>query len=323
MGQGSLKTALERIKTWVLRSRRSSDTWLVTKGHILKPPFSIKGDTENDRLLVKLSGVNDSLTIKLNNVVASKFRDQLGIFLLDENKVVRDSHIIAPFSHHLQIILDAFPPNSRFSTEKLYSKVTWSGDQTRAQAHARRRWKELKYSYGFDLDWDGKMYWRGPSAVPVRESELRPDDNKLRKHFWARLAQESMRKEGDQLPHCASCGGRVISRGEEDVEVTFEGIGLIDHRRPVYQGGDDSLDNLQILCQTCNNLKNSTCRRCPYNFRCSNCIWAYPEMAGARRVTIHLDQELSDALAAKAKGKSLDSVVIDILNRAMFGGDVD
>lgn len=323
MDQGNLHIALERIRRWVLGSRRSPDTWFVTKAHILKPPFSVEGITENDCLLVTLSGVNDSMTVKLNNVVDSKFRAQLGIFLLDEDKVMHDFHIIAPFSRHLQIILDAFPPNSRFNTEELYSKVTWSGDPTRAQAHARRRWKELKYSYGFDLDWDGKMYWRGPSPVPVREPELRPDDNKLRKQFWAHLAQESMIKEGDQLPHCAYCGGRVISRGEENIRGTFEGIGLIDHRRPVYQGGDDSLDNLQILCQTCNNLKNSTCRRCPCNFKCSDCIWAYPEMAGARRVIIHLDQKLSDALTAKARGKSLDSVIIDILNHTMFEDSPD
>jgi len=323
MNQRDLHTALEHVRRWVLGSRRSPDTWLVTKGHILKPPFDVQGKFENSRLLVKLSGVNDSLIFGLNNVVGSKFRDQLGIFFLDENGVVRDSHIVAPFSHHLQLILDAFPPNSRFKTEELYSKITWSGDPTRAQAHARRRWKELKYSYGFDLDWDGKMYWRGHSPVPVREPELRPDDNKLRKQFWDHLAQESMRKEEDQLPHCAYCGGRVVSRAEEDIEATFEGIGLIDHRRPVYQGGDDSLDNLQILCQTCNNLKNSTCRHCPYNFRCNNCIWAYPEMTGLRRVTIHLDQKLSDALVARAKGKSLDSVIIDILNQNIPEGGLN
>jgi len=315
MNQRNLDTMLERLRRWVLESRRSPDTWLVTKGHILKPPFTIQGNTKYDFVQAKVSGVNDFLIVKLNDVVDSEFRDQLGIFLLDENGIVRDSHIFAPFSRHLQLILDAFPPDSRFKTEELYSKVTWSGDPTRAQAHARRRWKELKYSYGFDLDWDGKMYWRGPSPVPVREPALRPDDNKLRERFWAHLAQDSMSKEGDELPHCAYCGGRVASRDEDDVVVVAEGIGLIDHRRPVYQGGDDDLENLQIMCQTCNNLKNSTCRRCPFNFKCSDCIWAYPERAESRRLTIHLDQKLLDALTARAKGKSLDSVVMEILSR--------
>jgi hypothetical protein len=174
MTKKDLGVMTNRLRRWVLESRRSPDTWLVTKDHILKPPFSIKANDEKDFVQVKLTGVKDFLAIQMSDVIDSEFRDQLGIFLLDEDSVVRDSHILAPFSRHLQVILDAFPPNSRFKTEELYTKITWSGDSTRAQTHARRRWKELKYRYGFDLDRDSTIYWRGQSSL--RQARRRPSD---------------------------------------------------------------------------------------------------------------------------------------------------
>jgi hypothetical protein len=314
--QKELTEQHRQIQRWVLESHRRSDTWLVSKGCILKPPFKVEGKTEGSMLRVKVTGVNDALIIRCNKVVDSPFRDQLGLFFQDKSGAVRESCIVAPFARHFQLILDAFPPNSRFNSEELYAKVTWSEDSKRSQAHARRRWKELKYNYGFDLDWDGKMYWRGPSPVPIREPVLRPDDKRLREEYWAYLADQSCKKYNDISPHCEYCEAKVISRYEESPETEFAGIGLIDHRRPVAQGGDDSIQNLQILCQTCNNIKNSTCRKCPYGFHCDSCVWAYPETLKSRRLVLHLSPELTNALLTRSGSNNLESAVMEILTKA-------
>ncbi|MFC1981093.1 hypothetical protein ACFLVN_02485 [Chloroflexota bacterium] len=160
------------MQRWVLESRRSPDTWLVTKNHILKPPFKVEGKINGKILDVELSGSSDNIEIKLNSIVDSLYREQLGLFLLDSSDAISDFCVIAPFTRHRQLILEAFPPNSKFSSEALYAKVTRSDDSSRPQAHARRRWKELKYNYGFDLDFDGKMYWRGAINYHQRNLNL-------------------------------------------------------------------------------------------------------------------------------------------------------
>ena len=38
------KDGLDRIHRWVSGSRRDPSTWLITKGHILKPPYEVSGD---------------------------------------------------------------------------------------------------------------------------------------------------------------------------------------------------------------------------------------------------------------------------------------
>lgn len=312
----NLTNSYERLRKWVLNSRRDSRTWIVTLGHVLKPPFNVQRKLVDDLLQINISGSNESFDFSLNSLVDSEFRHELGLFLIDNQGALTESCIIAPFSRHLQVILEAFPPGSRFTTEELYAKVTWGEDATRAQAHARRRWKELKYDYGFDLDWDG-MYWRGSSEVPIRQPNLRPNDNKIRERYWSYLAEESSRINKDDFPHCAYCGIKVIYRGEDYDDTEPVSMGLIDHRRPVFQGGNDTIQNLQILCQTCNNIKNSTCRHCPYSFRCDRCEWAYPEKTDSKRVILHLDQDLLDKLLAHSTGSSVELTAIDILKREL------
>jgi hypothetical protein len=99
---------------------------------------------------------------------------------------------------------------------------------------------------------------------------------------------------------------------EQDVE--SDEMGLLDHRRPVFQGGDDTADNLQIFCQPCNNIKNTVCRRCPYNYNCDACSWAFPEKVRSRRVVLVLDQGMIDTLKTRY-GNNIESKVIEDLKR--------
>jgi len=48
-----------------------------------------------------------------------------------------------------------------------------------------------------------------------------------------------------------------------------------DHRQPRLRGGGNELQNLQPLCEQCNNLKSSACQGCRLN--CFTCPWAFPE----------------------------------------------
>lgn len=308
---------IQKVKEWVSGSRRHPDTWLVTKGHLITPRYTVNGEVGDKYLKLMISGSNDTISINCNRVVTSLYRDQLGLFLLNNDGVTIESYVIAPFTRHLQLILQAFPPNSRFSSEELYSKITRADNPKRPQAHARRRWKELKYDFGFDLDWDGNNYWRGPSNTPIKEPLIRPNDNKIKEHNWDPLANDSRKQNNDTLPHCEYCEARVIPRGQTDLGVDFDDLGLIDHRRPVFQGGDDDRSNLQILCQTCNNAKNSVCRKCPYDHRCNNCTWAYPARFKSTRLILHLEPSIIKILRTKSKSHDIHSIATEIIRKSV------
>ena len=242
---------------------------------------------------------NDSIQLSCNRIVLSRFRpNQVGFFMLDREGVVQRRRFVATLTNSYQRILASFPPGSKFKSSELYAKVTRTDGGN--QAHARRRWKELKYNYGFDVDStpDRQTYWRGDSNVPIRDPFPRPDDNKLRAVMLPLMPRTS-----DGEYECNNCGVLVqfatAGGGDDEVSDPFaprKSRGLLDHRRPILQGGDDALENLQVFCETCNNLKATTCNKCPYAFQCENCIWAYPEKARQNRVILTLDETTANAL---------------------------
>jgi hypothetical protein len=307
-----LQAQCQQANRWIRFSRRAGDTWLITTGHILKPPFTVNCQVQNNTAQITITGSNDSIKFTCNKIVVSPFRsNQISFFTIIDDVAV-SKRTIAGLSKSYQEMLNAFSLGETVDSDTLYSRIV-RDDGTEAR-HARRRWQELEQDYGFDVGSNpsNSTYWMGESETPIKDPELRPNDKKIGQAYWGELADSSKTFHNDTLPHCSYCDARVISK-EEETDQEFESVGLLDHRRPFAQAGDDSIDNLQIFCQTCNNRKNSVCRKCPYGFKCDSCIWAYPEKVRDRRIILHLDPETTTCLRAIVGGKNLEDVVTELI----------
>ena len=302
------------VKEKIEKNRRDPQTAIITTGHIIKAPFNVSFTINNNFLQLTIKGQNDEVTLKCNKVVISKFRpDQISFLTFDQYNKLSQQRTVAFLTPAFLRILDSFPPGSIFSTEELYAKIrTRDGE---SQRHARRRWKELKYDYGFDVDRNeaDQKYWRGHSVNPIKDPVVRPKDDLLQKAYLLVLAKESINNNSSNgLPTCNYCNIKVRFTKHPDFEGDTEEVGLLDHRRPVFQGGDDTLDNLQIFCQTCNNKKNSTCRACPHDYKCDTCMFAYPEKYKSRRIVLFLEPHIIASLQKKSDG-DLENFIVNKL----------
>ena len=68
-------------------------------------------------------------------------------------------------------------------------------------------------------------------AVPLINQPVAP------KRVTGRKLQERRKQLWLKNPHCANCG-RLVTMGEFD----------LDHTTPLHQGGSDTKDNWQVLC---------------------------------------------------------------------------
>ena len=117
-----------------------------------------------------------------------------------------------------------------------------------------RRVRELQGEEGFTaIRKEGTQYQLQSLEVgPKREPRT-----KLGRREWNRLRE----KHGY---NCASCGDQ-----EPDVNLSP------DHKIPRSRGGSNEEDNLQPLCEQCNNAKSHACRGC--TLKCHVCSWAFPD----------------------------------------------
>lgn len=76
-----------------------------------------------------------------------------------------------------------------------------------------------------------------------------------------------------------------------------------DHKVPQEKLGKTEVDNLQLLCRTCNVEKRGVCKRCKLT-TCNDCPYAYPERFGTRFVVM-LDNYLTQKIKADARQKGL------------------
>jgi len=108
-----------------------------------------------------------------------------------------------------------------------------------------------------------------------------------------------------------------VADKEDDTEAIIR-RGLLDHRRPIFQGGNDTKNNLQIFCEVCNNQKNSICRKCPYEYKCDACVWAHPEKSRTNRLIIDVDTNTYDRLT-RVFGEETQKAVKKAIKDLAFG----
>jgi len=85
--------------------------------------------------------------------------------------------------------------------------------------------------------------------------------------------------------------------GTADAHIQF------DHKVPQEKLGKTEVDNLQLLCRTCNVEKRGVCKRCTLT-TCNGCPYAHPELFGTRFVVM-LDKSLTQKIKADARQKGL------------------
>jgi hypothetical protein len=117
-----------------------------------------------------------------------------------------------------------------------------------------RRLRELQGDEGFtSIIKEGTSYQlQGMTQGPKREPR-----QTIPKNEWIRIKQQF----GNRCTHC----------GQQEPAVKLSP----DHRVPRSRGGDNSPENMQPLCEQCNNQKSSACQGCDQN--CRVCSWAFPE----------------------------------------------
>lgn len=316
--------ALER-KLCSSTSKRNRNTVLVTKDRRITLPCNVVYNESAEQLKVTITGSQgESVEFLCNKIVLSDFRpNQISFLTLDNEGRLIDKRQLAYMSPAYSRILASFESNSRFTQAELYSRITTQAEET--QRHARRRWKELKYEYGFDVDYDtsNSMYTTGQLDVPIRDPMLSPNSSKLKGAFLPSLMAMSQEQNGDEeILSCNYCGIEVSFSDNEDSEELSERTteeGLLDHRKPVFQGGEDTLENLQIFCRVCNNRKNTICRKCPYEFQCASCVWAYPEHSRTRRLVLIFEQEVINQLKRLGAGDALmaaEQIIADRISQS-------
>lgn len=131
--------------------------------------------------------------------------------------------------------------------------------KTDAYKDVFRRVRELQGEEGFtSIVKEGVRY----QLQSLTRSQKRPPRAAPPPDVWQRIKQHTGNR-------CANCG-----RQEPDVQLSA------DHRVPRsrYAGPPEAInaeENLQALCEQCNNTKSTQCRGCEQN--CQTCAWAYPE----------------------------------------------
>lgn len=97
--------------------------------------------------------------------------------------------------------------------------------------------------------------------------------------------------------------------GSADSHIQF------DHKIPQGRLGPTEIDNLMLLCRTCNVEKRGVCKRCTLP-TCEGCPYAFPELYGTR-LTVSLDKDVAPLIKAEAqrRGVAETTIILEIVAR--------
>lgn len=280
---------IEHVRSLVqnyLTQRKVVGNELIGKDVLLLPPFNLSVIMEGGAFRVDIEGSHGKFSTICQWVSISPFRDDIS-FVMPVKGAKPTIRKLTPLQPARRRMLDIVKPGTSMDATTFYRATASDGN---TQVNARRRWGELRTEYGFETVYTGTRFARG-SELPTNEPSPRPNMGRLNNAFFTEIYQ-------DHLGKCNKCKRKVEHKGTSSNEPC-----LLDHRRPVPVGGDDSRQNLQLFCVTCNNLKNTACQNCQLSYECEKCSWAHPEKfhdAIVLRLNANEAKRLSD-LAAKVE----------------------
>lgn len=150
------------------------------------------------------------------------------------------------------------------------------------QTYYDRRIRELRES-GWQIETSGTKY-RLVSREKLPGNEREYPSAELKRQVFER----------DQ-GICQICG-------TADAHMQF------DHKVPQERQGKTAVENMQMLCRTCNVEKRGVCKRCKLK-TCDDCPYAYPEQFGGRFVVM-IDKSLTQQIRADAQEQGLSESVL-------------
>lgn len=165
------------------------------------------------------------------------------------------------------------------------------------QKYFDRRLRELRDECGCDIETgkpNGIQSWRLNSST-ISETN--------RRGYLSRAQKKSVRELNGFT--CAVCGHDPKKGGASNLEY--------DHKVPLSRGGNNELDNWQILCTTCNVAKRGSCKDCQDD--CAECSWAYPNREEVF-VPLFVDREIALQLK-ESFGHTLPIAVKQLIEQSM------
>lgn len=183
-----------------------------------------------------------------------------------------------------QIILDMLWSKKWVEGSEIFKAVK--------QTYYDRRIRELRES-GWQIETSGTKYRLiSRKKLPGNEREYPSSDQKR---------QVLERDKGI----CKICGNA-------DAHIQY------DHKVPQERQGKTTVENLQLLCRTCNVEKRGVCKRCTLT-TCNGCPYAFPEQYGGRFV-IMVSQSLMQQIRADALQQGLsESILIEEFLKRHYG----
>ena len=154
-----------------------AENWIVGRGVLLKPPYTLSFIAGSDNHTVEITGSGepepDTTLIEARRAVTGRFRPQITFVSLSSNNTPSFGRLVPLRGLHADLVSGIAPGQSISKTEfdRLTAAVRRKGNEP--MTDGPRRWRELRTEYGFDVSSEG-LYGRGTSSTPVFEPQPRP-----------------------------------------------------------------------------------------------------------------------------------------------------